>query len=182
MKKTIIAAAVLSSFVLGCKKDTPAAPAAEAPKAAPAAEAPKAAPAASAWLNLDKLGAKIEVPAGSKAEDTSADAPAYSISPADFGFTVMVSTVTDAYASTYEAAVDEVKKSTNGFKAFSKNEKTADGWVLEFEGESMMDKAPLYGVVVRKKVGDKSFECARNEPSKAARDSVAKACASLVKL
>lgn len=181
MKNVIIAAVVASSFLVGCKKDAPAA--AEAPKAAPepVAEAPKAAPAAAAasWVVLEKLGAKIEMPAGAKAEDTSADAANYSVAPDDYSFTVMVSTVTEAYPSTYEAAVEEVKKMTNGFKAFSKNEKTADGWVFEFEGESMMDKAPLYGVVVRKKIGAKSIECARNESSKAARDSVEKACLSL---
>ena len=68
---------------------------------------------------------------------------------------------------------------TNGFKAFTKNEETADGWVFEFEGESMMDKSPLYGVAVRKKIGAKSIECSRNESSKAARDSVEKACLSI---
>lgn len=167
--------------LIACKKDEAAAVA--APKAAEAVKAPEAAkPVAAAWLNLDKMGAKIEMPAGAKADDTSADAPNYSVAPEDYSYTVMVSTVTEAYASTYEAAVNEVKKNTNGFKAFSKNEKTADGWVLEFEGESMMDKAPLYGVQLRKKVGDKSIECDHNEPSKTARDSVAKACASLAKL
>lgn len=179
MKNVIIAAVVASSFLAGCKKDAPAA--VEAPKpAAPAAvaEAPKPPPAAS-WVVLEKLGAKIEMPAGAKAEDTSADAANYSVAPEDYSFTVMVSTVTEAYPSTYDAAVEEVKKMTNGFKAFSKNEKTADGWVFEFEGESMMDKSPLYGVVVRKKLGDKSIECSRNESSKAARDSVEKACLSL---
>ncbi|MDP1917504.1 MAG: hypothetical protein Q8L14_14785 [Myxococcales bacterium] len=181
MKNVIIAAVVASSFLAGCKKDAPAA--VEVPKpAAPAAvvEAPKPPPpAAASWVVLEKLGAKIEMPAGAKAEDTSADAANYSVAPEDYSFTVMVSTVTEAYPSTYEAAVDEVKKMTNGFKAFTKNEKTADGWVLEFEGESMMDKSPLYGVVVRKKLGEKSIECSRNESSKAARDSVEKACLSL---
>lgn len=179
MKNVIIAAVVASSFLVGCKKD---APAEVAKPAAPAAvvEAPKPPPAAaSSWVVLEKLGAKIEMPAGAKAEETSADAANYSVAPDDYSFTVMVSTVTEAYPSTYEAAIDEVKKLTNGFKAFTKNEKTADGWVFEFEGESMMDKSPLYGVVVRKKVGEKSVECSRNESSKAARDSVEKACLSL---
>lgn len=181
MKNVIIAAVVASSFLVGCKKDAPAAVEVAKP-AAPAAvvEAPKPPPAAaSSWVVLEKLGAKIEMPAGAKAEETSADAANYSVAPDDYSFTVMVSTVTEAYPSTYEAAIDEVKKLTNGFKAFTKNEKTADGWVFEFEGESMMDKSPLYGVVVRKKLGEKSVECSRNESSKAARDSVEKACLSL---
>ena len=168
--------------LVACKKDAPA----EVKAAEPVkevAKAPEAArPAAAAWVNLEKLGAKIEMPAGSKADDTSADAPNYSVAPQDYAYTVMVSTVTEAYASNWEAAVEEVKKNTNGFKAFSKNEKTADGWILEFEGESLMDKAPLYGVLLRKKIGDRSIECARNEPSKDSRDAVAKACASLAKL
>jgi PBP1b-binding outer membrane lipoprotein LpoB len=184
MKRIILSAVVAASFLVGCKKD--AAPVAEAPKAEAAkpaaaapAEAAKPAAAATAWVALEKLNAKIEMPAGAKAEDTSADAANYSVAPEDFSYTVMVSTVTEAYPSTYEAAVDEVKKMTNGFKSFTKNEKTADGWVFEFEGESMMDKSPIYGATVRKKVGDKELECTRNESSKAARDAVMKACLSL---
>lgn len=183
MKKLLWSSLVVVSFIAGCKKD--AAPeVAKAPEPAAAAPAPAAAPAAapapaSSWVVLEKLGAKIEMPAGAKAEDTSADAPNYSVAPEDFSYTVMVSTVTEAYPSTYEAAVDEVKKMTNGFKAFTKNEKTADGWVFEFEGESMMDKSPLYGATVRKTIGGKAIECTRNESSKAARDAVMKACLSL---
>jgi hypothetical protein len=183
MHRIILSAVVAMSLLVGCKKDAPApveAPKVDAAKVeAPVAEPSKPAAAASARITLDKLGATIEMPAGAKAEDTSADAPNYSVAPEDFSYTVMVSTVTEAYPSTYEASVDEVKKLTNGFKAYSRNEKTADGWVLEFEGESMMDKSPLYGVVVRKTVGGKALECARNESSKAARDAVLKACLSL---
>jgi hypothetical protein len=172
--------------LIACKKDAPveAVPvkAPEAVKeAVKAAEAPKPAAPAEGWVVLEKMGMKIEMPPGSRAEDTSADAPNYSVAPEDYAYTVMVSTVTPAYASTYEAAVAEVKKHTNGFKAFSKNEKTADGWVLEFEGASLVDKEPLFGVVVRKKVGETSVECARNEHSVAARDAVARACVSLAK-
>ena len=179
MKNTLLLACLT---LVACKKDAPVE--VKAPEAVKevvkAAEAAK--PAAGAWVNLDKMGVKIQMPAGSKAEDTSADAPNYSVAPEDYSYTVMVSTVTAAYTEKYESAVEEVKKSTNGFKAFSKNEKTADGWVLEFEGESMMDKAPLYGVMIRKKVGDKGIECGRNEPTKEARDAVAKACLSISKM
>lgn len=181
MKHVIIAAVVASSFLVGCKKD---APAADAPKAAAAeapkvAEAPKPAAAAPSWVVLEKLNAKIQMPAGSKAADASADATNYAVAPEDFSYTVMVNTVTVAYASTYETAVDEVKKLTNGFKAFTKNEKTADGWVFEFESENIMDKTPMYGAVVRKKIGATELECSRNESSKAARDAVMKACLTL---
>lgn len=185
MKKLMLSSLVAASLIVGCKKDAAEAKPAEAKPAeaaaAPAAPAPAAAPAAAAtsWVVLEKLGAKIEMPAGAKAEDTSADAANYSVAPEDYSFTVMVNTVTDAYPSTYEGAVDEVKKLTNGFKAFTKNEKTANGWVFEFEGESMMDKSPLYGATVRTKVGGKDIECTRNESSKAARDAVMKACLSL---
>lgn len=189
--KTLLGALLFATLLLaGCKKDeakveAPKADAVKAPEAAKPAEGEAAKPAAAAadsWVNLDKLGAKIQMPAGAKAEESSGDAPGYTVAPEDYGYTVMVNTATEAYASTYEAAVGETKKLTNGFKDFSKNEKTADGWVLEFEGESMMDKSPLYGVVVRKKVGDKSIECSRNENSKEARDRVSKACQSITKI
>jgi hypothetical protein len=46
----------------------------------------------------------------------------------------------------------------------------------------MIDKTPLYGVQVRRKIGDKSIQCSRNVKTEAERAKVAKACASLAKI
>lgn len=147
--------------------------------AAGSAKAP--APAALAWKTLDKLGAKIEVPADVEVMDTSADAPGVSIFTPKGDLSIDVVVTTDVYASTFEAAQAEIKKDPNAFKKFTVEKKNADGWQLEFELESMIDKTPLYGVQVRKKIGDKSIQCSRNVKTEDERARVAKACASLTK-
>lgn len=134
------------------------------------------------FKNLDKLGVKIEVPSDTQMMDASADAPGVSMFNNAGDFSLDVNVTTDAYASDANAAKEQIKKDPNTFKKFTVEKVTADGWHLEFELESMIDKKPLYGVQVRKKVGDKELECARNQPSEAARAVAAKACDSLAKI
>lgn len=134
------------------------------------------------FKNLDKLGAKIEVPEGTQVMDTSADAPGVSMFDDSGDFSLDVNVTTEMYASDANAAKEQIKKDPNTFKKFTVEKVTADGWHLEFELESMIDKKPLFGVQVRKKLGDKQLECSRNQPSEAARAVAAKACDSLVKL
>lgn len=104
-----------------------------------------AAPAALAFKNLDKLGAKIEVPADAEMMDASADAPGVSIFTPAGDLSIDVNVTTEVYASSIDAAKKEIEKDPNKFKKFTAENKTADGWHLEFELESMMDKTPLYG-------------------------------------
>jgi hypothetical protein len=146
-----------------------------------AAPTKTAAAAALAFKNLDKLGAKIEVPADAEITDASADAPAVSIFTPAGDLSIDVVVTTEVYASSIDAAKEEIKKDPNPFKKFTVENKTADGWHLEFELESMMDKTPLYGVQIRKKIGDKSIQCSRNVKTEAERAKVSKACASLTK-
>lgn len=134
------------------------------------------------FKNLDKLGAKIEVPSDTQMMGASADAPAVSMFNDSGDFSLDVHVTTEMYASDVNAAKEEIKKDPNTFKKFTVEKVTADGWHLEFELESMIDKKPLYGVQVRKKIGDKQLECARNQPLEASRGIAAKACDSLVKL
>lgn len=126
---------------------------------------------------LSPLPVQMDVPAGAQISDTSADAPAVSISATDCS--INVSTTTDAYASDIEGAKKEIQKDPNPFQKFTKEEKTATGWHLEYELQAMGEKAALYGVQVRTKIGDKEYECGRNSRSAAERDCVAKACATL---
>ncbi|MFO0615747.1 MAG: hypothetical protein U0414_24345 [Polyangiaceae bacterium] len=168
----------------GCGGKTDAASSAS-PSSAGAGTGAKGAPKKEAKLefkNLDKLGAKIEVPADTQITDASADAPAVALFDGSGEFSVDVAVTTEMYASDANAAKEQVKKDPNTFKKFTVEKVTADGWHLEFELESMMDKKPLYGVQVRKKIGDKQLECSRNVPSEAGRAAAAKACDSLTKL
>jgi hypothetical protein len=141
-----------------------------------------AAPAALAFKNLDKLGAKIEVPADVQTMDASGDAPGVSIFTPSGDLSLDVKVTTEVYASSIEGAKKEIEKDPNKFKKFTVENKTADGWHLEFELESMMDKTPLYGVQVRKKIGDKSLQCSRNVKTEAERAMISKACTSLTKI
>ena len=126
---------------------------------------------------LTPLPIQMDLPAGATISDTSVDAPAVSVSANDCS--TSVSTTTDAYASDIEGAKKEIQKDPNPFQKFTKEEKTATGWHLEYELQSMSDKAALHGVQVRTKIGDKEYECGTNSRSAAERDCVAKACATL---
>jgi hypothetical protein len=138
------------------------------------------APAAPTATPLAPLGLQIDVPAGAKVEDTSADAPAVSIH-AD-GCSLMVSTATDVYASNFEAAKKEVEKEVNPFKQFTVEKQTESGWHLEYELTDSIDKSTIvYGVKVRTTIGDKQFECGINVRNAAERDCVARACLTLRK-
>jgi hypothetical protein len=139
-------------------------------------------PAAWAFKNLDKLGAKMELPADATVSDSSGDAPGVSIFNNKGDFTVDVNVTTAAHPSTFAAAKKDVEKDPNKFQKFTVEKETPDGWHLEYELESMIDKKPLYGVQIRKKIGDKSIQCGRNVREEAGRASAAKACTSLTKM
>ena len=126
---------------------------------------------------LTPLPIQMDLPAGATVADTSVDAPAVSVSANDCS--TSVSTTTDAYASDIDRARKEIQKDPNPFQKFTKEEKTATGWHLEYELQSAMDKVALYGVQVRTKIGDKEYECGTNSRSAAERDCVARACATL---
>ena len=189
MKKLTMALCVL--VLAGCdeKKEAAAAPVAappaaptaaapKAPEAAAPAEAPKPAAGALAWKNLDPLPVKAELPADVELMDASADAPGVSVFN-NGSFNVNVNEVTAVYATDLKGAKKELELDPNKVKKITKEEKTKDGWVLEWEAESMMDKKPLYGVQVRKMINKKGYQCARNVDDKAVADQISKACQTL---
>lgn len=145
-------------------------------KAASKGGAPKA-PAAPAWISLAPVPLQVSAPAGAKVMDSSVDAPSVMVSAE--GCTFSVSTVTEAYPSTFDAEKSSTEKDTDGFKAFSKAEQFEGGWQLEYEGLSGIDKSALYGVEIRQTVGGKQYSCGRNDSNKAAIDCAAKACRTL---
>jgi hypothetical protein len=173
---SVISMAILATSLLGCKgdkkTDDPASGAAAGQQAAASKK-----PAKLEWKDIDHMGLKIQVPGDATVDDTSADAPNASI--AGETINVMVSTVTVVHASDFEAAKKEIKSDPNPFQKFTKEEKTADGWHLEYELKGMIDDKPLYGVSIRKKIGGKEYECGRNDGDKSLVERVAKACLSL---
>ena len=173
MAMVAIAAAIVGAA--GCKKNDAAGDnsGAAAPAAAPAK------PAAWKTFKLDKMGIEVKAPGDSQVLDSSADAPNVMMSSSEC--TVMIGTVTGAYASSFAAAKNEIRKDPNKFQKFTREEQGAKGWHLAYELEDMFEHKPLYGVSIRTTVGAKEFECGRNESDAAKAACVTKICDSIQK-
>jgi hypothetical protein len=160
-------------LLFACGKSDDKKAAGKAGGKAAAAKKAKAAPAA--YKDIKWMGLKAKVAGDAEISDTSADAPAAMIYSGEC--TIMLSTVTAAYPS-FESAVSSAEKGVgNKVKTWIKKEKTADGFHIEYEGTSLMDE-PVWDVTVRRKIGDKEYECTR-AGDKAAVACIAEVCASL---
>ena len=143
---------------------------------------PAAAPAKLVYKALGGLGLEAQVPEDANIEDSTKSAGFPSVSIYAQPTTFVNGAGEDSMSpQTFEAAKKEVQKDANPFKRFTKEETTADGWKLEYELESMIDKAPIYGYKVRFKVDGKPFECGSNGRSTAERDAIVKLCTSIRK-
>lgn len=177
----------LSLLAVGCdEKGGKSSKPAEAAAPAAAAAAPAAAPlpgGAPAWKTLDKLGAKVEVPGNVAVHDSSGEGmpPSYSLysDTENSEFNVMITATSDLDPSSLDAAKRMLAMDPNKVKKYTREEKTKDGWVLNWEAESMMDQKPLYGVQVRKTVAGKGITCERNVEAKSIADAITKACLTL---
>lgn len=116
-------------------------------------------PAPKEYKPIPWMGLQAEVPGDATISDTSADAPNASIQAGRC--TVMVSTVTAAYPSSFEAAVASAEKGAgNEVETWVVKEETEDGFHLEFDGTSLLDE-PIKSVTVRRTIGNKQIECNR---------------------
>jgi hypothetical protein len=147
-----------------------------------AKSADPAAPAKLVYKPLGGLGLEAQVPDDATINDDSKTAGFPSVTVYAQPTTFVNGAGEDSMSpQTFEAAKKEIQKDPNPFKRFTKEETTADGWKLEYELESMGDKAPIYGYKVRFKVEGKPFECGSNNRSSAERDAVIKLCSSIRK-
>ncbi len=181
MKAHLTLVAALSLFTItaaACKKDEAKA----GDKAAAKAGDQAAPPAKLAWTKLGALGVEAELPADATVDDNTAGAgfPAATIWTTPTTFVFGGGEMSPLKAD-LEAAKAEIQKDPNPFKSFTKEEKTATGWRLEYELESMIDKKPVYGVQIRTSIEGQSFDCGSNTQSTAERDTVIKICSSLRK-
>ena len=170
---------VLCSLAIGCKgsSDRAAAPADKTASAEPAAPAAKL-----VYKPLGTLGLDAQVPDDANIDDNTKGAGFASVTIWAQPTTFVMSAGEDSpQPSTFEAAKQEVKKDPNPFQKFTKQEQTPDGWVLEYELQSMIDKSPVYGYKRRFKIDGKPFECGSNGNSTAERDAVIKLCSSIRK-
>ena len=139
-------------------------------------------PAKLVYKKLGSLPLEANIPDDAKIDDNSATAgfPSVTIwaSPTNF-----VSGAGDESfaAQTFDKAKEEIQKDPNPFKQFTKAEATPDGWRLEYELSSMIDKTPVYGFKARFQVDGKPYECGSNVNSAAERDTIKAACTSIRK-
>lgn len=168
------AAAVM---IFGCSKDEAKPAEGSAAKPTGAETAVAKAPAL-AWKKLDVLGGlQIEIPSDAEISDASADAPGVSVIAN--GCSLKVNQTTAMYTDDFDKAKAESEKDPGKkFKAWTKAEKTADGWVLHWTAEGMSGST-LQAIQVRKKIGDKQYECWNSTDNAAEADCILKACQGL---
>lgn len=90
--------------------------------------------------------------------------------------------ITKASPDQLGTTMDEAKKSAEAilFKKWIKSEKTAEGWVLTYEGERLDEKKePSYAFEVRTKVGTDTVKCFGSAESTADLDAAVEVCKSL---
>lgn len=180
MKTLIVAALSLTLFTTACGKKSDGDKAKATEGGGKEGGGGKAAPPAKLeYKKIASLGLEVEVPSDANVDDNTANAgfPSATIwaSPTIF---LMGG---DMIPSDFDKAKADIQKDPNPFKSFTKEDKTEGGWHLEYELESMMDKAVLYGVSIRQTIDGKVYDCGTNSSSKEEREKTIKICKSVRK-
>lgn len=154
--------------------------------AAKTADKPAAAPV---WKKVASMNIEVEVAPDADVQDNTASSgfPSSTIYSTDGTPTTFIFGAKDpadsmAISKDYESTKARVQKEHSGFKAFSKDEKAADGvgFELRYAGTDMIEKdKTLYGVTIRSKVGDLILDCSTNASSEAEIEKTAKLCKSI---
>ena len=190
MKTSTLAFITLASLSLvatGCGKKKDGAAESGKPAEGGKAAAPAAAPAKLEYKKIGATGLEAEVPADANVDDNSASAgfPSATIwaTPTTFLTGAFSKDDWGMIKATFEeskAAVEKDAAMTGKMKGFTKEEKSADGWQLEWEATSMTD-SPVYGIQIRLNVDGKAWDCGTNAGSPAERETAIKICKSVRK-
>ncbi|HUJ59099.1 MAG TPA: hypothetical protein VLX92_11425 [Kofleriaceae bacterium] len=172
MSRIAIAAALSLAVLAACKKDD------SSSSSGPAA---KPAEAKLAFKKLGGLPLEAEIPGDANVDDATKTAgfPSVTIYAQPTFFVMGGNGDVGDIKPTMDAEKTSLQHDMNGFKQFTRSDKTADGWIIELEGSSMVDNKPLYGVAVRRAIGGMSWDCTTNADSKDEVAKVEKECASL---
>lgn len=183
MTKTIRISAVLAlALVAACgkKSDDKGGGAAKGTEK----EAPKP-----VWKKVASIGIEVEVAPDADVQDNTASSgfPSSTIysmdgTPTTFIFGAKNPEESMAISKDFDSTKARVQKEHNGFKAFSKEEKAADGvgFELRYSGSDMIEKdKTLYGITYRTKIGDTILDCSTNASSEAEIEKTAKLCKSI---
>ena len=177
----LMSVTLLALSTIGCKKaDDTKSGDPSAPAAAKAAETPAAAPA---WKKIPSMGIEVSVPADADVQDgtKSAGFPSSTIyftdgTPTTFIFGAKDLADSMSLSKDLDSTKTRLQKEMNGFKSFTKEEKTADGFVLQYTGTSMGENKPLYGVTIRSVTAGLTLECQTNASSEAELAKTIKVC------
>ncbi len=153
--------------------------------AAKTADKPAAAPV---WKKIASIGIEVEVPPDADVQDNTASAgfPTSTIYSADapttfiFGAANLDESI--AVSKDFDGTKARIQKEHNGFKAFTKEDKAADGvgFELRYSGADMFEKdKTLYGITYRTKVGDMVLDCTTNASTDVEIEQTAKICKSI---
>lgn len=170
----------LASLALLCGCPSPSASAPDGSSAAAAATAPSPADAAAPtheWKLLEKLDAKIEVPAGARVDDTSSEGrpPSYSLYDSAGFFSATLRECPPGEGAGLEAA-----RQARPLAKPTREEQSADGWLLQWELQRPGDPTRVdFGVDSVRKVQGRQVRCFRTVASAEASAAVARACLSL---
>lgn len=145
--------------------------------------------AAPVWKKVASIGIEVEVAPDADVQDNTASAgfPSSTIystdgTPTTFIFGAKNLEESLAISKDFDTTKARVQKEHNGFKAFTKEDKGADGvsFELRYTGTDMMEKEKtLYGITIRSKVGDTVLDCSTNASSEAEIEKTAKLCKSI---
>lgn len=163
--------------LVGCKKSAEKAPAGDKEKPGAAAEAAKPL----AFKKLGSLPLEAEVPADADINDTTQGAgfPSVTIYASPTTFVFGGGDMSDL-KPTIEDTKTKLGKDPNKLKTFTKEEKTADGWILELSRESMAEPGKeLFGISVRRTIDGKPYDCTTNAQTADQRAKAERLCVSL---
>ncbi|HEY1559127.1 MAG TPA: hypothetical protein VGF94_30105 [Kofleriaceae bacterium] len=172
MLKTLLA---ISLTVIACGKSKEGAPAGDQPAAAT-----KPAEAKLAAKQLGSLPLQADIPDDANVEDTTKGAgyPSATIYASPTFFVNGGGDMSDL-KPTIDDSKTALAKTVNDFKAWTRADKTADGWILEGNGQSMVDNKPLLAVWVRRTIGGAPYDCGTNADTKEQIAKVLAECQSL---
>jgi hypothetical protein len=141
-----------------------------------------------AWKKVASIGIEVSVHPDADVQDNTATSgfPSSTIyspdAPTTFIFGAKNTGESIAISKDFESTKARVQKEHDGFKAFTKETKAADGvgFELRYSGASTIEKdKPLFGITIRTKVGDTVLDCSTNASTEAEIEKTAAICTSI---
>lgn len=135
-------------------------------------EPPRREVAPAAWKRIPSLGIEVRVPRDAEVLDNApwTDVPSSTIYFRDGTPTTVIvgaTTGSDAIPKDLDAARAKIQRETAGFQAFTRQERTADGFTLVYRGAAVTDpNEPLFGLLIRSRIGDLTLDCKTTASSK----------------